>query len=85
MSHAGTLIQNSVYENIGCQFVVCEPCLCSVTVLRSVERQRINNNGIIQACPICSGGDMSLISITNDGVIFNSMIVKYDQEKYLLD
>jgi len=85
MSHAGTLIQNSVYEKIGCQFVVCETCLWSVTVLRSVERQRINNIGIIQSCPICSGGDMSLISITNDGVIFNSMIVKYDQEKYLLD
>ena len=85
MSHAGTLIQSSVYDNIGCQFVVCETCLWNVTVFRSVERQRIKNNGNIQACPICSGGNVSLISITNDGVIFNSRLIKYDKEKYLLD
>ena len=85
MSHAGTLIQSSVYDNISCQFVVCETCLWNVTVFRSVERQRIKNNGNIQACPICSCGNVSLISITNDGVIFNSRLIKYDKEKYLLD
>ena len=85
MSLAGTLIQSSVYDNISCQFVVCETCLWNVTVFRSVERQRIKNNGNIQACPICSGGNVSLISITNDGVIFNSRLIKYDKEKYLLD
>jgi hypothetical protein len=85
MSHAGTLIQSLVYDNIGCQFVVCETCLWNVTVFRSVERQRIKNNGNIQACPICSCGNVSLISITNDGVIFNSRLIKYDKEKYLLD
>jgi formate dehydrogenase maturation protein FdhE len=85
MSRAGTLIQSSVYNNIGCQFVVCETCLSSVTVFRSVERQRIKNNGNIQVCPICSGANISLISITNDTVIFNSRLIKYDQEKYMLD
>jgi|GEM_PF-1657812 len=85
MSLAGTLIQSSVYDNISCQFVVCETCLWNVTVFRSVERQRIKNNGNIQACPICSCGNVSLISITNDGVIFNSRLIKYDKEKYLLD
>jgi hypothetical protein len=85
MSPTSTLIQSSIYDNIGCQFVVCETCLWSVTVFRSVERQRINNNGNIQACPMCSGGNISLISITSDGVIFNSRLIKYDQEKYLLD
>ena len=74
MSPSGTLIQSSVYDNIGCQFVVCQTCLWSVTVFRSEERQRINNNGNIQACPICSGGNISLISITNDDVIFNSKL-----------
>jgi hypothetical protein len=81
----GTLIQSSVYNNIGCQFVICETCLRSVTVFRSVERQRIKNNGNIQACPICSGGNVLLISITNDGVIFNLRLIKYDQETYYLD
>ena len=84
MSHAGTLIQSSVYDNISCQFVVCETCLWNVT-FRSVERQRIKNNGNIQACPICSCGNVSIISITNDGVIFNSRLIEYDEEKYLLD
>jgi len=84
MSRAGTLIQSSVCNNIGCEFVVCETCLWSVTVFRSVERQRIENNGNIQDCPSCSGGNISLISITNDTVIFNSRLMKYDQEKYLL-
>jgi hypothetical protein len=78
MSIDGTAIQSSVYDNIGCQFVICETCLWSVTVFRSVERQRININGHIQACPICSRGNISLISITNDGVIFNSRFIKYD-------
>jgi hypothetical protein len=85
MSHAGTLIQSSVYDNISCQFVVCETCLWNVTVFRSVERQRIKNNGSFQACPIYSCGNVSLISITNDGVIFNSRLIEYDEEKYLLD
>ncbi len=85
VSHAGTLIQSSVYNNIGCQFVVCETCLWNVTVFRSVGRQRIKNNGNIQACPICPCGNVSLISITSDGVIFNSRLIKYDKEKYLLD
>jgi formate dehydrogenase maturation protein FdhE len=74
MSPGGTLIQSSVYDKIGCQFVVCETCLWSATVFRSVERQRMNNNGKIQACPICSGENISLISITNEGVIFNSRL-----------
>jgi hypothetical protein len=85
MSSACTLIQSSVCNNIGCQFVICETCLWSVTVFRSVERQRIKNNGNIQACPICSGGNILLISITNDGMIFNLRLIKYDQGKYLLD
>jgi hypothetical protein len=82
MSIAGTLIQSSVYDNISCQFVICETCLWSVTVFTSEERQRINNNANILACPICSGGNISLISITNDDVIFNLKLIKYDQENY---
>lgn len=84
MSPSDALTSSSIYDNIHCQFVVCQTCLWSVTVFKLVERQRINNNGIIQDCPICSGGNISLISITNDGVIFNSRLMKDDQENYLL-
>jgi hypothetical protein len=80
MSPAGTPIQTSVSGNTGCQFVICETRLWSVTVFRSAERQRIKNNRKTQVCPIWLGEDISLISITNDGVIFNSWLIKYDQE-----
>jgi len=85
MSPARALIQGSVNDDIGCQFVVCETCLWSVTIFRYVKRQKINNNGNIQTCPICSAPNTSLISITIDGVIFDSSLIKYNQEKYLLD
>ena len=80
MSPVDSLIRSLVFDNIDCQFVVCETCLWSVTVFRLVERQRINDNRNLQACPICSGGNISLISITTDGVFFNSILLKYDQE-----
>jgi len=83
MSHAGTLIQSSVNDNICSQFVVCETCLWSAMVFGYVERQSINNNGNFQTCPICSVPNILLISITNEGVIFS--LIRYNQEKYLLD
>lgn len=83
MSHPGTLIQSSVNDNICCQFVVCETCLWSATIFRYVVKQ--NNNGNFQTCPICSVPNILLISITNEGVIFNSSLIRYNQEKYLLD
>jgi hypothetical protein len=46
------------------QFVLCESCFWSATILRSGER----NMHITSSCPVCSSDNISLIPLTSDDV-----------------
>jgi len=62
-------IESWIYNDIDCQFAICEKCFWSATVFRSAERRNTNNinrdKRILHSCPICSSGNISLIAITN--------------------
>jgi hypothetical protein len=44
------------------QFVLCESCFWSATILRSGAK----NIHIINSCPVCSNSNISLIPLTGD-------------------
>ena len=62
-------IESWMYNDIDCQFAICETCFWSATVFKCAEQQNTNNNnsdkGILHCCPICSSSNISLIAIAN--------------------
>jgi len=60
-------IRNHTYYEIDCQFAICETCFWNATVFRSaVTRNKNKTRNNAYACPKCSIGSISLISIVND-------------------
>jgi hypothetical protein len=46
------------------QFLLCETCFWSATIIRSTQKNAI----IINSCPVCSNTNISVIPLTNDDV-----------------
>ena len=71
MSTNTSSIESWMYNDIDCQFAICETCFWSATVFKSAEQQNTNNNnsdkGIFHTCPMCSSSNISLITIA-DGI-----------------
>ena len=44
------------------QFLLCETCFWSATIIRSTQKNAI----IINCCPVCSNSNISVIPLTND-------------------
>jgi len=69
MSANSSSTESWMYNDIDCQFAICETCFWSATVFKSAEQQNTNNNnsdkGILHSCPICSSSNISLITIAN--------------------
>ena len=69
MSTNSSSIESWMYNDIDCKLAICETCFWSATVFKSVEQHNTYNNnhdkGIFHSCPICSGNNISLITIAN--------------------
>ena len=65
-----SLIQSWIYNNINCNFVICQRCFWNATVFNLVKKENRDNNErhnrTIKNCPICSTKNISIISIPVD-------------------
>jgi hypothetical protein len=52
----------SSYNTHARQFVLCESCFWSATILKSTQKQV----HIYNSCPVCSNSNISLIPLAND-------------------
>lgn len=55
-----------IYNNIHCQFVICESCFWTATIFNLVKERDKNNNvhrKTLSSCPMCSSKKTSIISI----------------------
>jgi hypothetical protein len=69
MSTNTSSIESWIYNDIDCQFAICETCFWSGTVFKSAGQHNKNNKsdqGIFHTCPIRSSSNISLITIAND-------------------
>ena len=70
MSANSSSTESWMYNDIDCQFAICETCFWSATVFKSAEQHDTNNNnsgkGIFRICPICAGSNISVITFATD-------------------
>jgi hypothetical protein len=63
-------IESWLYNDIDCQFAICETSFWSATVFKSEEQHDTNNNnsgkGICHICPTYAGDNISVITIATD-------------------
>jgi hypothetical protein len=54
-----------IYNNIHCQFLICESCFWTATILNLVKKWDKNNRHrtALSSCPMCSSKNISMISI----------------------
>jgi hypothetical protein len=50
------------YEDIDCQFVVCQNCFWAATIFNSAKKVNSQNKSI-KICPICSADNISMYPI----------------------
>ena len=65
-SSNSSLVQSWTYDNIDCQFVICETCFWNATIFKFSEKQ--NRRCHIHSCPLCSSNNIYLITITKDDI-----------------
>ena len=65
-SGGSPFVQNWTYDNIDCQFIICEACFWHATIYRFSGQHDMNYP--IRSCPLCSSNNIYIITITKDDI-----------------
>ena len=60
------LVQSWTYDNIDCQFIICEACFWHATIYRFSGQHGMNDR--IRSCPSCLSNNIYIITITKEDI-----------------
>ena len=55
-----------MYNQIGCQFLICESCFLTATIFKGLDKNNDCYRTKLKTCPICSSKNISIISLSTN-------------------
>ena len=55
-----------MYNQIGCQFLICESCFLTATIFKRLDKSNDHHRSNIRTCPICYSKNISIISLSTN-------------------
>jgi hypothetical protein len=56
----------NMYNQIGCQFLICESCFLTATIFKRLDKSNNYHRTNIRTCPICYSKNISIISLSTN-------------------